>query len=265
MVPPSPSLAKFISEVHQRADFFDFLSNSSASQKELNQELDKSQSTIYRGLNSMEEYGLIEKQDDGYQLTPFGMLIFEEYRRFSKTINSIFQNREVFDTKQPINKVLHPSLFQGAEIISTNNHVVEEIYKKLQSSVSEATHIYGALPTIFPSQVDLHLEKTTVDDLTAEFILPHRAIEYLQSNFNGKIDTLYNSGDYSIRVSQEAPPIGLITVLEPTKKVVIVIHDEIGTIRGLVVSENLESIRWAKDTYQDFREDSISFEAYTTT
>ncbi|WP_077067806.1 helix-turn-helix transcriptional regulator [Haloarcula rubripromontorii] len=264
MSPPSPSIEEFIPEVHQRIDFFEFLSNSPASQKELNRELDKSQSTIYRGLNSMEEYGLIEKRDDEYQLTPFGVLIFDEYRRFSETIKSLLQNREVFDTTQPINAVLHPSLFQGARILSTNDYIVEEIYEKLQSSISEASHLYGVAPTIFPNQIDLHLEKTTANELTAEFILPHSAIEYLQSNFNGKLDTLQSSDNFSIRVSQETPPVGLITVLEPSKKVVIVIHDEIGTIRGLVISENPESITWGKRTYQSFREDSISFESYAT-
>lgn len=258
------SVTEFIPDLLQRVNLLEYLLDTPADQSELNQELDESRSTIYRGLNSLEEQGLIEKQDGVYLPTTYGILVFNEYQRFADTMNCLLQHREIFDTKQSIETVLHPSLFQDATILSTNDNMVEEIYEKLQTSLSEASLIYGIAPTIFSNQVELYLEKTTADELTAEFILPISAVEYLQSNFSEELETLLTTGNFSIQVCQETPPLGLVAVLEPTEKTVVVVHDEIGTVRGIIISKNPEAITWGRETYQKFREESVSFEDYTS-
>lgn len=259
-----PSVSDIVPHLLQRADLFEFLLDNPADQSELNQELDVSRSTIYRGLKLFEEHGLIERQDSVYQPTTYGILMFKEYQQFRDTVNCLLDYREMFDTEQPIGSFLDPSLLQDATILSMSDHMPEDIYEKLYEAVTEASTIYGIAPTIFSDQVDVYLEKTTADELTAEFVLSTRGVEYFQSKFGEELKQLLATENFSIQVYQDTPPLGLIAVTEPTERTVVVIHDEIGTVRGIIVSENPEAVVWGRETYQDFRDECISFEDYLT-
>ncbi|WP_435196475.1 helix-turn-helix transcriptional regulator [Natronomonas sp. EA1] len=257
-----PSVTEFVPILLQRVNLFKYLLETPADQSELNRELDESRSTIYRGLKRLEENGLIEKQDSVYQPTNYGILVFKEYQRFADTTNSLLDYKEIFDTKQPIGSLLHPSLLRDATILSMNDHMPDELYETLHESVAEASFVYGIAPTIFSNQVEPHLEKTTADELTAEFILPSSGVEYFQSKFSDELETLLDTGNFSIQVCQYTPPFGLVAVVEPIEKTVLVIHDEIGTVRGIIVSQNPEAIVWGRDTYQNFREECVSYDKF---
>lgn len=67
MVPTS--VTELVPDLLQRVNLLEYLLDTPADQSELNQELDESRSTIYRGLDTLEEHDLIEKQDGVYRVT----------------------------------------------------------------------------------------------------------------------------------------------------------------------------------------------------
>ncbi|SDR29332.1 helix-turn-helix transcriptional regulator [Natronobacterium texcoconense] len=242
--------------LHKRLSIFKRLLDAPAYQNQLVDEVDASQSTVYRGLNQLEDHNLVEKQDGMYIPTTFGQIVYTQYDRTDEIVRTFAESKRLLETKQQIGTVLDPSIARNA-----TTHVIGEmrsdlVYEYLEEQVSGASKMGGVVPTIFRPIVETYLNKTAANQLDAEFVFGKEATEQVQTKLSDEFKSLFNTGNFDAYSYSGEIPMGVVVITEPVEHVLVVIHDDIGVVRGIIDSKDRTAITWAKDWYSKHEAES---------
>lgn len=244
--------------LHKRSSIFERLIDGMAYQNQLVGEVEGSQSTIYRGLKQLEEHNLVEKQDGMYGPTTFGKIIYTQYERTDEIIRTFTESKRLLETRQKIGKVLDPTVARNATVHVIGDTRPDLVYEYLEEQVSEASKISGVVPTIFSTMVEKYLTQTTANRLDAEFVFGKEAADYVQTKLSDEFKTLLNTGNFDAYSYSGKIPMGVVVITEPVEHVLIVIHDDIGVIRGVIDSKDKAAVTWAKGWYSKHEAESAS-------
>ncbi|MFC4245410.1 helix-turn-helix transcriptional regulator [Natribaculum luteum] len=242
--------------LYKRLSIFKRLINSPAYQNQLVDEVDASQSTIYRALKQLEDYNLVKKQDGMYAPTTFGEIVYTQYERTDEIVRTFAESKRLLETRQEIGTVLDPSVARDATTLVTGETRLDLVYEYLEEQVSEAAKISGVVPTIFSAMVETYLTQTTANQLDAEFVFGREATEHVKTNLSDEFKTLINTGNFDAYSYSGELPMGVVVITEPVKHVLVVIHDDIGVVRGVIDSKDKAAVTWAIDWYSKHEAES---------
>lgn len=232
-----------------RTAIFEALINSPAYQNELVDQVNESQSTVYRGLKQLEDHNLVEKQEGMYVPTDFGEIIYTQYKRTEEIIQTLTESKRLFETVQDVGPILDPSVARDATILEVRNTRTDLVYQHLKKQISKATKIRGVVPTILPSIFEIYLNKTETGQLDASFVFGKEATELAQSRFKDKFRAVCNTGNFSAYSHSNEVPMGVVVIMEPIERVLIIVHDHIGVVLGIIDSNNNSAVRWGENWY----------------
>ncbi|MFP8955079.1 helix-turn-helix transcriptional regulator [Natrialbaceae archaeon A-arb3/5] len=240
----------------KRVSIFEYLLDSPTYQNELVEEINVSQSTVYRGLKQLEDQNLIEKENGFYSPTEFGKVMYVQYERTNKIIRTLSESIRLFETTQNIGAVLDPSVARDATIVETGETRMDLVYEYLEKQVSEATEIRGVVPTISPSLVETYLTRTEAGQLDAKFVLGEEATKLAQTKLEDEFTALRNTGNFNAYSHSSTIPMGVIVITEPNERVLVVVHDDIGVVRGVIDSKNDTAVAWGQNWYSEHIDES---------
>lgn len=95
-----------VNVVRKREWLLRLIQEEGGSRKELVQYANRSRSTVYRGVDELDRAGLINDSDGAWEITPAGMLIFQEYQRLVKVLHAL-------------NRILHGNHYLPIELLSS--------------------------------------------------------------------------------------------------------------------------------------------------
>ncbi|WP_247005058.1 helix-turn-helix transcriptional regulator [Halosolutus gelatinilyticus] len=242
--------------LHKRSSIFKRLIEDPAYQNQLVNEVDASQSTVYRGLKQLEDHNLVKRQNGMYATTTFGEIVYTQYERTDEIVQTFAESERLLETRQEIGTVLDPSVACDATTLVIGETRPDLVYEYLEEQVSEAAKISGVVPTVFSAMVDTYLTQVTENRLDAEFVFGREATEHVQTKLSDEFKTLLNTGNFEAYSYSGEIPMGVVVITEPVEHVLIVIHDDIGVVRGVIDSKNRAAVSWGIDWYSKHETDS---------
>lgn len=243
----------------KRGHLLDVLVDESASRSELRNAFDESRSTIYRGLAQLESRGLITEEDGEYRATTVGKLLFEEYRTFLDTVESVWDERELFRTSRAIADSFPVAALRDGDVLVSDEHAPAHVFRRLRSTIESADSIRGVVPAVLPASLDWYRSAMADDAFEVEVVFSEPAFEYLLDVERESLDELVSSDHCVVRRTTAEVPFGVLLDGDPTEHVVCVVHGEVGSIRGLVVSDAPAVVGWANDRFERYRAASTRY------
>lgn len=251
--------ANVVSEVvSQRADVLACLADGQKHNRDLQDDLGISRSTAYKALRELEEHSLVERRDEGFGLTLAGRLAFEQYAQYTDAI-------EVVCTPGPLLAVLPSdaidclSVLRGADVVFAERHAPNLPVRTVADVVRDATALRGISPVLLPLYVELFHDCIVDDGLDARLLLEEPVVEHLFDQYQRAAMAVVETGHTRLWVTDETLPFGLIVVDEPDPKVVLIVYDNGGGLRGVITNTRADAIEWGCEVWNRYQSNSWTF------
>lgn len=219
----------------------------------------ESRTTVYRGLNQLEEHGYITEEAGKYRPTPAGRLLYKKFAHTLQAEEQLERLRGVFDPSQRIAKELEPIVFREADVVVSERHAPAKTTMALERELETAEQIRHFIPTVSENFFDTYSNKIEEIGFSAELIFSDLALQFLSSERQHTLDSLVESDCISLRRVGLNVPFGLLLVDEPSPRVVVQIHGEFGSLRGIITTSDSAAIGWADERYREYAERSEQY------
>jgi predicted transcriptional regulator len=237
--------------VTKRRDVLAALAEDPATKPDLVERLDTSRSTVDRAIADLEAYDLVRRPGDHYDLTMAGKTAYERHQDYLADLSAIARARDIVASLSPEVPFSH-ELLADAEIELAEPHDPNQPLELATDIISDASTLRKVTPAIFPICVEVLKEQAT-DGLTVDLVVPADVVEALQTRYSEEM-ACFTDGDHQFQELPETPPYGLwIAETDDKEYVGLMPHSETG-VRGLVVTDDRDALRWARDQYDHYRE-----------
>lgn len=246
-----------------RFDLVSRLADDSRCMRDLRDDLEVSRSTIYKAVRELETAGIVARNRDGVELTPYGRLAYQHYVQFATEIERMAR----LDTDLPVDgePSLSPAAFRGAEVVSSEPHDPDRPIDVFEELVDDADRFRGFSPVARSRYVDLFREEVTEGDMEATVVTEQRVVELLLSEHGEAAENVIAADGLEFMQTDDSLPFGLACLGEPVECVVVAVYDERRQIVAILVSESPEAIDWGMSAFETVREDAIPLEPESPT
>lgn len=240
-----------ISTVVKRRPFLDTLADGPTAKRDLRDELDLSRSTVYKAVRELEEQGLVAETDEGVGLTLVGRLLADEYRTFETHAAGIHDSAGLLAVL-PADAPVTVDAVLGAETVLAERHAPTRPVEYIDDLVRRADHVFGATPVVLAQFVDIFHEEIVHGDLTADLVLETPVVEYLREDHAERLAEALDTGRLSIERTDESLPFGFVS--SESEGLVLIVYDESGELRGVLLNDSRDAIDWGRRTFRAFRD-----------
>lgn len=236
----------------RRERFVAVLADGPLWKRDLQDELDVSRSTVYKAIRDLEELGLVERRDDGYDLSIVGRRLYERRQQFHEVAAEIY-DPVPFLSGLPTDIDLPEALFLDAELVSGERFAPNRPVRTIERLVRETESLKGLTPVVLPQYVDTFHERLISNELRAELLLERPVLEHLVTEYEGPFEEAVAAGDLAIYTTDERLAYGLLLLEAPDRRVVFIAYGPGGNLRGLIINESPAAIEWAETTWERHR------------
>jgi predicted transcriptional regulator len=219
----------------------------------LQEELDVSRSTVYKGIRELEELALVERTTGGYRLSLFGRLLFERYDRLRTDVEGICNAGRLLSELSTTDSI-SVDLLNGADISYTERYAPFSLIHSLESILKQADSVRGLSPTVLPSYIDMFYEQLSTDLLRAELVLEQPVVECLLSTYQTEFAETIQSGNLRVFETDRRLQYGLVFSDTPCIQVGVFVYDYQGHLRGLIQNDTEVALSWARTVWNEHRE-----------
>ncbi len=240
---------RYLSNSFQRVRLLDRLSDSPTDLRGLKDDLDAPRTTLQRNLTQLERRGWIERTSSGYATTPVGQLLVTEIGRMieaTRTIETLSPFLEAVDDPQTldVNRLADPVV-----TVPEPNRPHAPM-KRLFEMVRTGTDGRGMFPVISGELLRHYRRSDGCSPATSEIVLPTETIDSLrEGTLPEGVDLLEGDEIHLLKYDDELP-YGLVIAGDG---VALLAYDEVGRIQALVESNGHETIEWAEQVYDWYR------------
>jgi predicted transcriptional regulator len=209
--------------------------------------LSVSRSTVDRAIRELEALGFIERTDGGsYCRTLPGRLALAEYDRFASRMDGLVSSADVLSLL-PADAPCDTRILEDATVVVAERHSPLVPIEHLSNLVDRATHIDAIAPAVLPQQVDAYHRNFVGDDLTTRLVVTDAVIERLVSAYGTELGESLETGQLSVRRSDESIPYSLV-VAETAEgpEMGLLVYADSG-VRGFIGNGSPEAVEWASD------------------
>ena len=252
--------AETIATATRRSSLLAALSTEAKQQRALRDELGVSRSTVYKAVRELDEQGLVERTDDGLALTLAGRMVESAYARFHETASDVCRTRELLSIL-PRDADVPTALLEDADVVTAERYAPNRPVRRFEKLVSSADAVRGISPVALPQYVDLFHEQATQADLAVDLVLEKPVVEYLLTEYADQLGETLDTGRLTVWETESLLPFGLLVVEGERDAVGVVVYDDRGELRGLVVNESNAAVDWGRETFDAFRSSATSLHA----
>lgn len=220
---------------------------------ELADALDVSKSTVYYRFEQLEEYHLVTREADGYQVTTVGRYLAETYLEALEAMENLCGTRELL-RELPAEAVPPRSAFADATTVLPDGHP-EQLWTEFCEWVLAADEVRAMLPRASCALFDRVHEKLQDEELTLEVTLSPEVTEYLASNRPEKYPSVVGSESVVARETTDLPGYGLTLVDEPRREFGLLVYTENGYLAGFVRFDSRTGWRWADELFSEYTDE----------
>lgn len=235
------------------------IENNTIDRRDLVDELEESRTTIYRGLDQLENQDILHESNGIYTITNFGTLVYEVYQTYTNIITRLIATKDVVECIKDI-EILDPEVLFGAETIVSDKREPERMINQMESVISGVNEVCVILPVIPPNYMEFICNLLDESKFHIEIIIETDVFDVLKDRHIEQTQYLNSSENALLMVTELDLPFGMQLVLDPMNKVQIIGFGPYGEIRGIIQNNLIESIDWAKETYMGLRDSAVFLE-----
>lgn len=243
-----------LSTALKRVEFLAALSTRPAEKRELVDRLDVSRSTINRGLWDLEKLGLVRYEDDGYELTASGRILYEQYCDLADSTVTLLNANGLLSVLPP-DAPIGVDFLADAEVLTATETSPSFPILRIVDLVRGAKGLKMVVRTHTSPKLAQTVHETVREaDGTAEFLLPRDQYESVRSTYPW-VGDMMAAGRLDVRLIEEPPYTLVVAERDGDDCAAIVVYEE-DRIEGVIVNDDPDAVEWATETHARFRERS---------
>lgn len=225
---------------------------------ELATDCDVARSTVGRAIRELELAGLVDRGDEGFELTVSGRLVVDQFREFEHAVDVICEMDEWLSTL-PRSDLLPPSMFVGGEVTQSDIHAPDKAMQETLDLVSTARRVRGVSPAVHGAYVETFNERIQRDGLETELVFSADALTELATTYADRL--IEDADGVTIYQIDELPPLGLMLVdhEDGTTEASFGIYTENG-VQVVVRNTSPTAVAWLREEFEAYRERATEIE-----
>ncbi|MDF9746926.1 helix-turn-helix transcriptional regulator [Natrinema salsiterrestre] len=243
--------------VSRRALIMEALLNGPKYNRDIRDELDVSRSTAYKAVSELEELGMARRGDDGYELTPLGRLLFDEYRRFLDRITDICRPGRLLAALPRETELPFAALADAAVSVS-DRHAPNEPVREVERLVDESSAVKGTGPVVLPRYAQFFSDQLASDELEAQLVFERPVFDHLRTDYEEYFQRAIESDNLDVWVTDAELPYGLLVIEEPTRRVAIIVYESSGALMGVISNDTERAYHWGREQWERYRSGASS-------
>jgi predicted transcriptional regulator len=243
---------EFLARSPHRVRVLAELAAGASTRQELREWTEVSQPTLTRILGSFQDRGWLSKRGQQYTLTPFGVLLAEEFAALHETVEAMQRLQSLAPFLPLAEMDFDIRLFGEARITTPHPPDILAHARRAEALASEASHIRSLTANFYPDQLAKTYDLVVGGDQTQEAIASGAALDGLFAQA-GAVDLareLLESGSMTVYRFDGEVPVGYALFDE---RAVVFPYDEHQRECGLIETENATVRSWVVeqlDAYQ---------------
>lgn len=245
-------LHETIRTVVKRAETLDRLARGPTSKRDLRDDLGVSRSTVYKAVRELEEQNLVAEEGGTIRLTLYGRLIVNRYRSFAGTVEDTARQQSllgVLSHDAPVTT----DLLVGADAVLAEPVAPDRPLNYLEDLIRASDRIVGFAPTAFRRYVELFHEQLVADALTADIVFERSVVDHLWADYADRFRKSVEADCYSLWVTDEPLPFGLVVAEGDRDEVAVVAYDEELDAKGVITNDAPAALDWGRDVFEQYR------------
>ncbi|MDY7081232.1 MAG: DeoR family transcriptional regulator [Halobacteria archaeon] len=244
-----------IEAVWRRQEFIEVLSEDTKTKRNLVEELDYSEQTVYKRLKELRENNLIRRSDGAYSLTPFGKLVFDKFAE----IEDICDLDEILTKKS--HEEIDSRVLEGANVIQSDDEFPQRPLNYITDRLMDSDLVEGFSCTLFsPSRVEAYQEAVVENGVKLKTVTNPEVIMYLTSEHSEEISSAIKSGNMTVWLTDKDIPFS--TIIFDKSEIGVVIFESntdakgIMEIKCVVTNDSESAVNWALEKTRWYIENS---------
>lgn len=235
----------------KRRAFLASLADEPKEKPELAADCGVARSTVGRAIRELEMAGLVDRGDDGFELTVSGRLVVDQFQEFEHAVDAICGIDEWLSTL-PRSDLIPPSMFVGGEVTQSDIHAPDKAMHETVDLVSNASRVRGVSPAVHQAYVETFQERIQQDGLETELVFSADALTELATTYADYI--MEDADGVTIYQIDELPPLGLMLVdhEDGTSEASFGIYTENG-VQVVVRNTNPNAVAWLREEFESYR------------
>ena len=225
-------------------------------QTDLRKRVDKSKSTVHRGIRELEEMKIAKKDGPGYCLPEFGKVIAERTKEYISEVETADEFHEFLGTVEETDLRLK-SISDGTVTRTSRNNPVAPLMR-LAEITAGAKEIHVLTNSIAPESFEVGRQGIRVGNKEVEMIVDRRTIESIRGNewFGEELEKDLRTGNLSLWVHENMVPhqIGVID-----GRLCLGAEDDNRMPVAMLETENRGAVRWAEGVIDEYRSRACKF------
>ncbi len=235
--------------LQRRSELLYTIIKSPCTKAEIVEKLDVSRSTVSRGLKSYEEKGCIEYQNGKYRATIFGKLLFEEYDRYQKRIQSLSDTAEIISTL-PEATGLPSNFIHTATKHPANPEIPAKAFQSSNELLYSSDQLCGVGTYSLPAWRGAIKKAVIEKDLKAQIIIEEDLLTGLIEMEDHRIESLKGRNNITFYTTKESLPYAIWVMGSNQQSYAGVAVRENGALQGVLLNEDEEAVQWAREQYE---------------
>lgn len=237
--------------VARRAPVIKCLLKEPSDKRELESVLDVSRTTVDRAVRRLSEAECITQRDGRWEVTLLGRLAYEQYEQLTTKYEGLVTAQALL-SHLPSSTPLDVRILVDAEILPAEPPAPHIPTDRLEQLLDGSNRVRGFSPVVLPKFIPLFHYHTVDQDTNINLVLEDEIIEYLRKVHAQKLCAVIESDSGSVWSLDQKLPFGLVLIDEDI--VWLAVYDEDGGLKGAIINDNSETIRWATAMFNSYRQ-----------
>ncbi len=233
--------------IAQREQLIQQLSDGGASIRELAQTLTVSRSTVNRSLDDLKAAKVVQKNGESYELTLYGRFTYQRYCRMSNGYKTLKDALPLLE-HLPRPTAIPDSIFDDASVLRPSAPMPDALRTRLADRIRQSEKIIGTVPIVSQRLTEVFYEQLTTHDLRLSLLLSEQVVKHLRQTYYDGLSTALEIDHCTLWSAEQTPPFSLV-IIDGTD-LWLGVYDECGYLQGILRSELLSAIEWAKQHLQ---------------
>jgi predicted transcriptional regulator len=213
--------------------------------------LPDSKSTVYKGLTQLEEAGLVERREDGFAPTLFGVVALARY-------DALVETAGYGDLLADLpGDAVDPAALVGAEVVRPDETDAERHLEAVWDLLAGAEAARGVTPVVSPGYVE-RFRALLDGGLTADLVLPAAVLDALREDHADALAAV--SARATLYETTATVPFGVLVAEGDRPRMAIELRDG-PLVTGLVTNDTPAALDWATATVDRFRTTATRIDA----
>lgn len=238
-----------------REEILEVLLNSSYTRRDLLERVEYSESTLDRGLRSLEDASLVTYVDGTWQITQVGRCAYRQYNDYSQGLTYLAKAAPLLRSL-PVDNPISKRFLIGAETIEADTVMPNAALSRISASIKKANNVRVVVPKLLIASINQFYDTVANDESSElELFFTTEAFERLkETNTRGIKEKIQNQ---CVSLYHGVIPFSFGLWIAGDEEVGLIVYTERG-VRGLLINDTDEALSWAVSQFEQVIEQADS-------